>query len=63
MAGELLYGSVGLGNLLTVGRELNNMSQVVAVMLMIVVIGLAADYVVFSRLERTMRRRWGFEAS
>jgi len=63
MAGELLYGSVGLGNLLTVGRELNDMSQVVAVMLIIVVIGLAADYLVFSRLERTMRRRWGFEAS
>ena len=63
MAGELLYGSVGLGNLLTVGRELNDMSQVLAVMLIIIVIGLCADYLVFARLERGMRRRWGFEAS
>ena len=63
MAGELLYGSVGLGNLLTVGRELNDMSQVLAVMLIIIVIGLCADYLVFTRLERGMRRRWGFEAS
>lgn len=63
MAGELLYGSVGLGNLLTVGRELNDMSQVLAVMLIIIAIGLCADYLVFTRLERGMRRRWGFEAS
>jgi len=63
MAGELLYGSVGLGNLLTVGRELNDMSQVLAVMLIIIFIGLCADYLVFTRLERGMRRRWGFEAS
>jgi len=51
MAGELLYGSVGLGNLLTVGRELNDMSQVLAVMLIIIVIGLCTDYLVFTRLE------------
>jgi len=63
MAGELLYGSVGLGNLLTVGRELNDMSQVLAVMLIIIVIGLCTDYLVFTRLERGMRRRWGFETS
>ncbi len=62
MAGELLYGSVGLGNLLTVGRELNDMSQVLAVMLIIIVIGLCTDYLVFTRLERGMRRRWGFES-
>ena len=63
MAGELLYGSVGLGNLLTVGRELNDMSQVLAVMLIIIVIGLCTDYLVFTRLENGMRRRWGFETS
>jgi len=62
MAGELLYGSVGLGNLLTVGRELNDMSQVLAVMLIIIIIGLCTDYLVFTRLEKGMRRRWGFEA-
>ena len=61
MAGELLYGSVGLGNLLTVGRELNDMSQVLAVMIIIVTIGLCTDYLVFSKLEKGMRRRWGLE--
>jgi len=63
MAGELLYGSVGLGNLLTIGRELNDMSQVLAVMSVIIFTGLCADYLVFARLERGMRRRWGFETN
>jgi len=61
MAGELLYGSVGLGNLLMVGRELNEMSQVLAVMLIIVLIGLCVDHLVFAILEGKMRRRWGLE--
>jgi NitT/TauT family transport system permease protein len=61
MAGELLYGSVGLGNLLTVGRELNDMSQVLAVMTVIIGIGLFADYFVFARIEQEMRRRWGLD--
>ncbi|HEX2522437.1 MAG TPA: ABC transporter permease [Terriglobia bacterium] len=61
MAGELLYGSVGLGNLLMVGRELNEMSQVLAVMLIIVLIGLCIDHLVFAILEGEMRRRWGLE--
>ena len=62
MAGELLYGSVGLGNLLNVGRELNDMSQVLAVMLIIVVIGLIADYFVFSKIEKEILTRWGLLA-
>jgi NitT/TauT family transport system permease protein len=63
MAGELLYGSVGLGNLLNMGRELNDMSQVLAVMLMIVVIGLLADYFVFSKIEKEILKRWGLLTS
>jgi NitT/TauT family transport system permease protein len=59
MAGELLYGNVGLGHLLMMGRELNDMRQVVAVMLVIVALGLLADRLVFSRIERRVRERWG----
>jgi NitT/TauT family transport system permease protein len=44
-----------------VGRELNEMSQVLAVMLIIVLIGLCVDYLVFAILEGEMRRRWGLE--
>lgn len=59
MAGELLYVSWGLGQLLMMGRELNDMSQVVAVMLVIIALGLAVDRLVFSPMERRVRQRWG----
>ncbi|MCL5999336.1 MAG: ABC transporter permease [Chloroflexi bacterium] len=63
MAGELLYVSLGLGQLLTMGRELNDMSQVIATMLMIVAIGLVVDRLVFSPLERHARERWGLSVA
>lgn len=59
MAGELLYVSLGLGQLLTMGRELNDMSQVVAVMLVIIALGLLVDRLIFSRLESGVRQQWG----
>jgi NitT/TauT family transport system permease protein len=59
MAGELLFVSAGLGHLLTVGRDLNDMSLVIAVMMFIVLIGLLIDGVVFGAAERAIRRRWG----
>jgi NitT/TauT family transport system permease protein len=62
MAGELLYVSFGLGHLLMMGRELNDMSQVVAVMLVIVAIGLAADRLVFAPIETRVREVWGLQS-
>lgn len=59
MAAELLYVSGGLGFLLQLGRELNNISQVIAVMAVIIVIGLAVDRLVFARLEGWVKERWG----
>jgi len=59
MAGELLYALPGLGNLLTMGRELNDMSQVVAVMVIIIALGLITDRLIFATLERLIRERWG----
>lgn len=59
MAGELLYVSIGLGHLLTMGRELNDISQIIAVMIIIIVIGIAVDRLVFTKLENRVRERWG----
>ncbi len=63
MAAELLFVSLGLGQLLMVGRELNDMAQVIAVMLIIIGLGLLVDNLVFGRLERIVRRRWGLTGS
>ncbi|MCE9634667.1 MAG: ABC transporter permease subunit [Planctomycetes bacterium] len=57
----ILSGS-GLGHLLHYGRELLAMDQVLGVMFVIVVVGLAADKIVFSPAERWVRRRWGTDA-
>jgi NitT/TauT family transport system permease protein len=59
MAGELLFVSGGLGQLLTVGRELLDVSQVMAVMAAIVLVGVAFDRVLFSAVEHKIRKRWG----
>jgi NitT/TauT family transport system permease protein len=61
IAGEMLFVSLGLGHLLVMGRELSDMAQVMAVMLVIVAIGLIMERLVFSPLERRVRRRWGLE--
>ena len=61
MAGEILFVSLGLGHLLNMGRELNDMSQVIAVMIVIVAIGVFMDMLVFGSLEKRVRQIWGLE--
>ena len=61
MAGEILFVSLGLGHLLNMGRELNDMSQVIAVMIVIVCIGVFMDMLVFGLLEKQVRQIWGWE--
>lgn len=59
MAGELLYNTTSLGNLLETGRDLLDSAQVVSVMLLIIVIGVTIDALIFGPLERLTRARWG----
>ena len=62
MAAEIfvtILTGFGLGQLLQYGRDLNDMSQVIGVMFMIVLIGLLADKILFSPWERFLHRRWG----
>lgn len=63
MAGELLIVCLGLGHLLMIGRELNDMSQVIAVMLVIIMIGILVDRLFFMKVERRIRERWGLVKS
>ena len=45
------------------GRELMDVSQVMAVMLAIILIGITVDRVLFQTVETRLRRRWGLTAS
>ena len=56
---ELLFAFLGLGHLLYAARSLTDVSQVIAIMLVIMGIGLAVDGVVFKRVEHKVMSRWG----
>jgi len=56
---EMLYLSLGLGQLVMMGRDLNDMSQVIAVMMLIIAIGYVVDGLVFKTIERRLQQRWG----
>ena len=59
ISGEMIFVSLGLGQLLMMGRDLNDMSQVIAVMILIVAIGYIVDGLVFKTVERRIQRKCG----
>src|SRR5437764_14881686 len=59
ISGEMIFVSLGLGQLLMMGRDLNDMSKVIAVMALIVVIGYIVDGLVFRLVERRLQQKWG----
>jgi NitT/TauT family transport system permease protein len=59
ISGEMIFVSLGLGQLLMMGRDLNDMSQVIAVMILIIGIGYIVDGLVFRTVERRIQQRWG----
>jgi NitT/TauT family transport system permease protein len=63
ISGEMIFVSLGLGQLLMMGRDLNDMSQVIAVMMLIVAIGYIVDGLVFKTIERRLQRKWGLAAA
>src|SRR5579862_4830294 len=63
ISGEMIFISLGLGQLLMMGRDLNDMSQVIAVMLLIIGIGYIVDGLVFKALEYRLQQKWGLVVS
>jgi NitT/TauT family transport system permease protein len=61
MAGELLFVSGGLGQLLETGRDLGDTALVVAVVVVIVLLGRLSESLLFARADRAVARRWGVE--
>jgi NitT/TauT family transport system permease protein len=59
MSAELLFVGGGLGHLLNMGRELNSMEQVLAIIIVIIGIGALADFG-FATCENKIAKRWGF---
>jgi NitT/TauT family transport system permease protein len=59
ISGEMIFVTLGLGQLLMMGRDLNDMSQVVAVMILIIGLGYLVDGLVFKTIESRLQQRWG----
>ena len=62
MAAEIyitVVTGLGLGHLLHYGRELHAMDQVFGIIIVIVAVGLLADRILFSPVERFLHHRWG----
>jgi NitT/TauT family transport system permease protein len=63
ITGEMIFVSLGLGQLLIMGRDFNDINLVVAVMLLIVAIGFAVDAVVFRTIEKSIEYKRGMAAA
>ena len=61
MAGEMLAATKGLGKVLMMGRDLADISQVVAIMIVIIILGLGIDKLIFSKIEANIRQKWGLQ--
>jgi NitT/TauT family transport system permease protein len=63
ISGEMIFVTLGLGQLLMMGRDLNDMSQVVAVMILIVALGYIIDGLIFKTIESRLQQRWGLSTA
>ena len=59
MAGELLTSIPGLGQLLSQVAKARQLDQLLAIMVLIAAIGITMDELLFKRLDRAVRLRWG----
>lgn len=59
MAGEMLSATKGLGQVLMVGRDLADISQVLAIMFVIVFLGVIFEKFIFGNIEQRIRIRFG----
>ena len=56
---EMIFLTIGLGQQLMMGRDLNDMSEVISVMLLIVALGYLVNRIVFRTMDRALQNRWG----
>lgn len=60
MTAELIYVTLSLGGLLETSNSVNDVGQLFAIMVVIVVVGVLIDSLIFGPLERAVSIRWGF---
>ena len=61
MAGEMMSSVMGLGYILQTGRDLLEINQVMAVMLIIILFSVVVEKLIFGRIEKRTRIKMGLE--
>ncbi len=56
---EIIFASIGLGFLLKYGQDFGDTPRVIAVMVITLLLGILFEVLLFTRLERWVRKRWG----
>lgn len=59
MSGEVMSASIGLGQVLLLGRDLADINQVMTVMIVIIIVGIIVDRLVFCKMEDLVRSNMG----
>jgi NitT/TauT family transport system permease protein len=59
MSGEMMSSTIGLGQVLLMGRELADINQVMVVMILIISIGSLVERLFFGRIEVSVRNKMG----
>lgn len=59
MSGEVMSSVIGLGYTLNLGRDMADINQVMAVMIVIITIGVLVDKLIFEQIEYHMRKKRG----
>ena len=60
MAGEVMSASIGLGQALTMGRDLADINRVMLIIVIIVIIGVIIEKLIFTTIEIKVAKRLGF---
>ena len=60
MAGEVMSASIGLGQALTMGRDLADINRVMLIIIVIIIIGVIIEKVIFTTLEHKISGRLGY---
>jgi len=59
MSGEVMSSTIGLGQTLTVGRDMADINQVMLVMIVIILVGVVIDKCIFTTIENRVLKKRG----
>ncbi|OGR87536.1 MAG: hypothetical protein A3A86_07720 [Elusimicrobia bacterium RIFCSPLOWO2_01_FULL_60_11] len=60
---EIIVAGFGLGRLFNEGQKANDVAQIFAVNVIVMVVSLLVDFGIFGKIEKEVRHRWGLEVA